>query len=297
MIQSTIFQVISATNIENLLVSLIGALVGAGAALTVFFLNVKNEKAKELQRRKRHLRNKIKYFSSLVDTINESLKKQVEHYDDYAKKVTDYPYEAFPIKIVINNNFIRITEKMDQEDIFYAYIELLNKEEQEILKTLNSIDFIHTTMQALRDFLFNNLQYLQEIKTNYEKISEEILDGVSFKLRELKDKNAQDFETLPLYSFLNSTIDNYYSSIKDEQTIPEREKHFIQPLKEGLLTNKFEEIIEKKWLLQCKECTHIYSEIDLRTKDLAKEIKNVASRIKEKIPELEKTNQIIQAAF
>ncbi len=294
MIQDIICQLLSAINLENLLVSLIGALIGAGAALRIFFLSVKNEKAKELERRQLHLRNKIKYFSSLIDTIIESLEKQVEHYVEYAELINDQPYRAFPIKIVINNNFSRITEKMDQEDIFYAYIELIKKEEQEILKTMNSIDFIHTSMQYLKDFLANNLQYLQEIKTNYAKISEEILDGVSIKIGELKESNSNDYETLPQYNFLNSTIVNYYSSIGDEQTIPEREKHFIQPLKEGLLTNKFEEMIEKKWLLQCKECTHIFSEIDLRTKDLAREINNVASRIKEKIPELERTNQLIK---
>jgi len=218
---------------------------------------------------------------------------------EYTKKVKRDPFEYNYLNIVVNENITRISERVDQEELYHSYLQIISqgKEEHEFLQSLNVVDYLNSVLKSTKDSLFQTTSYTSELEKKYSALSERLLDEAGRELNSIKTTDPTGYATNDFFIFLNTSILSYYDEIQDEQTIPLREFKFIRPFKLGLMSNFRVIPISDKWLTMCKDCTHLYSEIAIRYTEIAKDIERDAIDMEKRLPILRKINETINNAL
>ncbi len=293
------FQALPSDFWENLLISVIGAIIGSGGAILIFYLTIGHDRKKEAERKELHCKNKLRYFHSLVESVIDSVEKQILNMREFTEKVKKNPFEYNYLNIVVNENITRISERVDQEELYHSYLQIIcqGKEEHEFLQSLNVVDYLNAALKSTKDSLFQTTTYTSELEKQYSALSERLLDEAGSELNSIKTTDPTGYAKKDFFIFLNTSILSYYNGIQDEQTIQLRESKFIQPFKLGLMSTFRAIPISDKWLTMCKDCTHLYSEIAIRYTEIANDIERDAVEMETRLPILRKINETINTVL
>lgn len=277
---------------SSLLESILGALIGTGTALGVFLLENWRQKNNEREKRESDLKDFLFYFKELYTGIIQTLEKQIQAYEKNAKNFKEEPFKFHLLEQSINQDLERVSEKLDLERLFHAYI-LVNGNSDEVKKEYKNLISIldHTFLvhgQAWESQRIHHEKLEAKLRQYKELVEESTLIQASLILNKIVVENPDRYTELPLYAAINTVVQDYNADQDEPPTLEYMQKTFVEPLRDALFPN-FRHLNEAIYLVDnCRKATWLYHEIESRSIMTSKEFKSYAESFKHNHEKLKK---------
>ena len=247
--------------IEHIVIPFLSSFLGFCGALMIYLLKNNHEREVEERKHEQQMHDKMKYFSALLPVIIQTTKKQIEEMEKYIQRLSDEPLEFHYFNIVVNESLKRVSERMDQSDLFHAssLLQPDGKKRADILDCLTSIDFLHQVTFQILDFHQRNMENVVLLEKTYRDTSEKTLDKVGLELE--NPRNPGGLQETGFNIFLKELFENYHKKLDGEETIALRQEQFIEPFI-SKYSSFIHEPLMKEIIVDLKNCSHIYNEIN-----------------------------------
>jgi hypothetical protein len=277
----------------KVIVPFFSAFLGFVGALAIYILRNNHERSSEERKRRQLHWEKLRYFSALLSVIVQSTKLQMDEQEKYIKLLTEKPFDFHYFNIVVNESLKRVSERIDQSEIYHANSVLLSRgnEDTPILKCLTSIDFLHQISYQIIDIHQKNVEQIVILEKEYRDLSETILDKTSIEIE--CSINQGGIQNTGFDIFIKQLMDYYYSQVLGKETIELRQKHFVEPFMAKYSTYK-DELLMKKVVVDLKNCIHLYNEIIQSVDFIAKTLSVFKSRQEKSLNNIEKYLKVLK---
>jgi hypothetical protein len=222
----------------DILLSFLGALLGFGSALGIYYQETKRDNLKEAQSKSEENRNKLIYFKQLVQSVVDTYEnQQLPYLKEFIEEQSVSLLELKVIKRVASNNFSRL-KNLDSKGIFEAWGEFFSSNTQWI-KEYNKIN-------SAVDFLEGSINDMYRIeRSNTEKCYENLLEVKAFiddipivllkyEKHLSKELGNQRFEN-EYYHFIGSLISKYKEIVEAGLDLEAINDQLLQPMLETYL--------------------------------------------------------------
>jgi hypothetical protein len=270
---------------NDLLINIVGALIGTGTALIIFSLQIKYEKEKTRKDDLKFQKQKIHYFASLVKSILKLSKKQYPEILNFCTKLKENPLEIPLLTIYPTNDFKRFSEDLNHADYYHAYLSTIGYTDdtvEEFRKFYATVDYLNSQSNQMGEMIKNGMQYDYERKVDYKKIVEKVMEDAAIYFNNAKNNTIDN-----LASFLNQSLIQFYEGDFDHSNLLNFQEKFVDPVK-IVLINDFRHI-DKAMILanNLKNATYIFTHIKFSNKNLAEEFEVVYTNYKSTVDNFE----------
>ena len=141
------------------------ALIGALAAWFVFFKQIVNDKKNEKKAKKEDIKNKLTYFSMIVNNAIENSKGQNENISLLITEITNSGINFVSLPKHPTYDLKIISEKIDIEDYFLSYLKFYSKKNK--MSNLNEFKEIIDSCGIINDIFIqitNDLESKQKLE-------------------------------------------------------------------------------------------------------------------------------------
>jgi hypothetical protein len=228
--------------------TLLGAFLGFGFALLIYFINVKREKREKESRlkaeKKNHetkkqneSRNILKYNGLLIDNLIANTNRQIE---SIAKFKIDQEKNLLNIIVpnqVVTNDFQRLI--LINRDIFESFNHLYNQDYdwiEELKKIHANVDFIEGVLKEFIRISTNHLEVCYKNSTDIKQKIELIPDKLSSYAFFLQKQLGEDRWNNDLYIFIDNEIKKYSILIEKKADLNEFESKYLEPLIKNIMS-------------------------------------------------------------
>jgi len=255
-------------------INVLGALIGTLTALVIFLLTVKHDRGKEKEKEDKTISQRLHYFSSMIDSINETVRKQSNHlkifYETQRKDTLNIPL----VTLLPDNDLKRFSELQNHEDYYHAYLSKFSYD-SEIVKEYRNyyslIDFLKTQNNQFQDMLMKSMQFDYERKVRYKNIVEKAMDDTALLFNSAKqEERITNFEL-----FLNQTLLNFYQGDVDFSDLNHFQSKFVDPIKIEIVTKYTDNDIAIQLAGELKKATYIFTEIKLSNEEIANDFEKI----------------------
>jgi len=248
----------------NLLTSLLGALIGSETAFTVFYLQYRSERSRNLKIKNENFTNTLKYYVSLIKNIIEFADKQANNYLVHSKNLKEKPLDLNILKMKVAGDLNRIVNKSNHEGTFYAFISKVGNSDENIKNfkdTFSMLDYLYEAYNLAFKAQENYLKEQEKNLRRYKDLTEEeTLNYCAIILNKIKNTNTE-YKKDPFFIALNSAVVKYYANPPKPITLVYMQQSFIEPLKITMYKD-FKNIDEGMLILDnCRKATWLYIEI------------------------------------
>lgn len=255
-------------------INVFGALIGTLTALVIFLLTVKHDRNKEKQKENKIISQRLHYFSSMVDSINETVIKQANFIKDFfeAQKIDTLNIPL--ITILPDNDLKRFSELQNHEDYYHAYLSKFGYD-SEIVKEYRSfyslIDFLKSQNDQFQDMLMKSMQFDYERKVRYKNIVEKAMDDTALIFNAAKQEDRlTEFE-----EFLNQSLLNFYQGDVNFSDLNYFQKNFVDPIKIEIVEKYRDNDVAVHLAGELKKATYIFNEIKLSNAEIANDFESI----------------------
>lgn len=275
--------------VTDLLVTIVGAAIGAGATIIALYFTFKHDKRKEEERRIQFQIEKVRYFQSLIKNVQKGLVSQIDNLKVFADTVKANPLEIPLLTQNPQNDIQRVVHKLNQEEYFHAYLGQLNDSPEsieEFRKLYAMLDFFDASINNITDSLKNSVQFDYERKLKVKKLVEDAMDDAASFL-----VNPSFVQQVDMLKFINQIIEDAHKNKTDTSDIKYFHDNFVHPLKVGLINygRTFPEILTL--LRQLKNATYIYTEIQMQNNFVADNFQVQHDYLKKQLDEFTKVSK------
>ena len=277
-------------------INVFGALIGTLTALGVFTLQVKHDRKKEKEKEGKLIRQKLHYFSSMVDSIFELAKKQSDHIKTFYEIQRTDTLNIPKITLLPANDLKRFSELQNHEEYYHAYLNKFGYTSdmvKEYRKYFAIIDYLHAQTNQITDTLQKSMDFDFERKTKYKDIVEKAMDDTAELFNRAKQSNQID----DFANFLNNSLLQFYSGEINYSDLNEFQSKFVDPVKLGIV-EKFRSIDAAMQLAgELKKATFIFSEIKYSNGYIADDFEAIYTNYKEAGDKLEQLTIKLNSTF
>lgn len=265
---------------------IIGAFMGAGSALLVFYLGMWRTRRKESKKEKKEHKEKIHYLSSLLNSTIDLSRKQFTGLKAFCQKIDDDPINIPLIPIHPIQDIERLSKTFDNEQYYHAFLDEFG-DETEVVKLYrglaNNIDFLLKQFEQMYDMQHKKQLFDVERKRKYGGLLEVIKDEVLRLGEHYQSTNK------PFSDFVLDTFKNHYDNLTDEKRTELKyfEESLVVPLKKGFL-NEHKNLPQANYFVQqLKRLSSIYDEIPMQNKAHANDYRELFENVEKAINKLE----------
>jgi hypothetical protein len=268
--------------------ALLGALIGAGTSLFVFYSKIKVDKNKEKQDKKASAQQTLIYFSTVIDNVITQAEHQSKRYIEHSQDIQKDPFVFHRMSLSVSNDLSRVINDFEHFRLFHSYIgEFENKEDS--IKAFSNIF-------RILDFFAKMYEVMGETQENYkatlfagvEKLrnlsEEQVVNYSVFRFKEI-EKQDIDYSTDELYIVLKGLINGFYKKYQKGYSFEQLQTELIQPLSEKLdkLSNSE---VAFDILNRCRAASWCYEEMVEQSKEDAASFFEAGNQLQEKILDL-----------
>lgn len=251
-----------------------GALIGTLTALVIFLLTVKHDRKKEKERENKTIGQRLHYFSSMVDSINETVIKQSNHLKEFFENQRKDTLNIPLVTLIPDNNLKRFSELQNHEDYYHAYLSRFGYDSEVVKEYRNFysyIDFLKTQNNQFQDMLMKSMQFDYERKARYKNIVEKAMNDSALLFNSAKkEQRITEFEI-----FLNETLHNFYNGDVDFYDINHFQSKFVDPIKIEIVKKYRANDIAIQLAGDLKKATYIFTEIKLSNEKIANDFERI----------------------
>lgn len=271
--------------LSGALAEMIGAFIGAGAAIWIFFRQTKKEKEKDQQQEQKELNEKNHYLSSLLQSSISLVRKQNEGIKKFCEELDSNLLYIPLIPIYSKQDLERLSKVIDNADYYHAFLNKYGSGIENVKKyrgIANSVDFLNNHINQIFDMQDKKLMFDRERKIKYKDFFDRARDNAA----ELGMKNIES--NPELYKSIGEVLQEYYRGLTNSFSLEYHHEKLVTPLRTKLL-EKFSDIPETRQILNdLKNANLIYSAIRDHNKIHSDELKKSYKDINRAIEFLEK---------
>jgi hypothetical protein len=277
-------------------INVFGALIGTLTALVIFLLTVKHDRKKEKERENNTIGQRLHYFSSMVDSINETVKKQSNHLKEFFENQRKDTLNIPLVTLLPDNDLKRFSELQNHEDYYHAYLSRFGYDSvivKEYRNFYSLIDFLKTQNNQFQDMLMKSMQFDYERKVRYKNIVEKAMDDTALLFNSAKqEQRITDFEI-----FLNETLLNFYKGDVDFSDLNHFQSKFVDPIKIEIVKKYRENDIAIQLAGELKKATYIFTEIKLSNEEIANDFERIYKNYNDACDKLNKLTLKLRDKF
>lgn len=268
----------------DLLISIFGAFLGIVGAYWIYHFSI-------VQTRN----DRLKYFVSLIESVITHAINQAEYCIDYSAKIKDSPFEGLLLKIEANRDFDRLSDKVNQEDIYHAFLAKYKRHKatyNNFRKIYSSIDFIDYSVNEILNFHEKTLNGIWERKKEFQLVFSELNEKIQYLT--MSDKVRENY---PAYvMFLGETLDKFSGQPTGENLVESFEK-IVAPVRTYIMKNGpiFEQNTELMFLLN--RAKTIFEGIQLAAIHASKDYSIFGTKLKSVTENLKKETEQLKRDF
>ena len=219
---------------SGVIAEILGALIGAGAAIGIFYCQIKREKQKEYANKEENRKNKVLYLGLLVKSSISIIRKEIEYLsifiEDSNKDLTKIPLMNY----VMDGDINRLLQVFNNEEYFHAFIGYPKNEEEKMQKIreykniTSAIDWSNQTILAIKDMLQNNVN----AHLNRYLLHKKLIDEILKQQKSIIDKPNSNIQ---LGQKMKEIIEKHLSGLADAKNYSD-----IKYFHDALITNSIE---------------------------------------------------------
>lgn len=173
--------------------ALIGPIIGFGVALLMFRKQTKKEEDRKEEERQQAFSDKLQYFAALVAEVPRIIESQAENYKIFSETTSKNKFIINLPSFTLKTALSRLTEKINQEDYFLAYINQfkepsLRSDEvnkfKSIYEDLDYFDYLLSqSVESVKEMRFRIRQAMEDFRqtsSDVEKISASLVNSKTF---------------------------------------------------------------------------------------------------------------------
>ncbi|MBL6445668.1 hypothetical protein JMN32_05070 [Fulvivirga sp. 29W222] len=282
---------------ENLLIAVIGAVIGSGAAIWIFYQTLKSDRKKSRKLKNQRDEELLRYFCALLRNILKFTNGQKQDYLNFAKALEAKPYETHLVRYRVNHD-IRRVQKMNQHEIYQAYLDQMGSKDTDINRftaIYSNLDFLDVLIDAARSENELGQKHITERRFQYKNEAEKLLNYVGLFIENIRKSNLETYTEIPVWVALNQLLGSYHIKRTDASSLTYVQQAFVKPVGHTIM-NDFRDLPECTEIMQLvKKATHTFSNIKLDSSELANSFQEYYSEFNKIEDELRtKSNQLLR---
>ena len=227
------------SKVIDFIIQLVGALIGAGSAILVFWLGLKNERLKGDKQKIELTHEKLRYVNFLLNGVLADTQKQLLGIERFINQQNSNLSKLTIFDITVKNNSERIVNKINQEEYFLAYVRVFD--DDNITRLFDLTDYFKLAFDKVLEDIRSNAKYDYDLKVEFKGLVDSLINKIAAYSFVLKQK--QNYQDDDLYNILNESIIHYYEVIQKEfDNFLLLRENFIVPLLPQIL--KYRNIAE-----------------------------------------------------
>lgn len=270
----------------------LGAFLGFGFALLIYYKSVKREKSEEETKQRTESRNKLQYHKLLIENLIKTTKNQIESIDKYKVEQEKDLLNVIPLKQVVTNDFKRLI--YINNEIFESFN---NFNENKIdwiedLKKLHiTIDYIDGVFSEIFRMTTNHLKdsYLKasDIKQKIELIPDRLSSFAFYLRKQLGEKRWEN----DLYVFVDDAIKQYQILIDANADFNKINTDYLDPMLNKILERFQGEPFFEEIMFLAKNSRVKMNDIKIDVKNMIKEMGKVKTELEKSLTKVEESIQ------
>ncbi len=270
--------------ISGALPEMLGALIGAYAAIWIFFSQTKKEKKKERDREEKELNEKNSYLGSLLQSSINLAKKQNSGIKEFYEEIDSNPLDIPLVAIHPKQDLERLSKVIDNEDYYHAFLNKhgSNLENIKLYRRIaGAVDYLNSQINQMFEVQDKGQKFDHERKIKYKELFDRARDYSAELGKQYQQSNP------PLHKFIGDVLLKYYNGLNNSFDLKYHQDNLVTPLKEGYVKH-FINIPEVRQITNdLKNATLIYSEIITQNENHSNSFKEFHTQIEKVVNFLE----------
>jgi hypothetical protein len=247
--------------LQNFLITTLGAAIGSGATIWAVYLAFNQDKKKDEWKRIQFQKEKMKYLQSLIRNINRDLRIQIDAFKTQSDTINAAPLNLPRLSQVPFNDIERVVDKLNLEEYYHSYLNEFGDSQEyidEFRKIVSFLDYAYGNLVMIKDSFQKTCTYDYEAKVKLKDMIEKALDDVASMLIFPEVVAQHDF-----FNFLNESLVTFHAQrdASDNADLKFYHDNFIHVVKTGLIPFSFTIPVAHKLIVQLKNATHFYEDI------------------------------------
>ena len=267
------------SSIFQLILTFLGAFLGFGFSLWLYYKQNKREKKKEENKKKRHYIDLLKYYRELLLSIVGAYEKQLILIDEFIPKQEKNLTILVPLNQVATEDFTRL-KNIDNRGTFEAWIDTFKTGDtiKQYKNTNSALDFLEGTRLEIDRIYRTNTKHC------YEQLmqAKQIIDHIPDRLASIAHQMAQELGESRWQNDIYKTIDSYFkvyteltSNIADFEEINEK---YLAPLLKIFLTEYSDFLYSDEITMLCKKARVKLQDVRFEMENLIQELEKMRER-------------------
>ena len=282
--------------IYDLLITSISAFLGFLAALLVNRQIDKKNQKKENEKKEQRYLSHLKYLSELLDSILKNYPKQAENYKKLSVAVKERPLEPQIPVLQSDYDLLRLKE-LDSNELRDAYFHFYSGNQESIdnyRKLFANVDFLLMYFDDLLKQNENHRTFTHKDQLFVRDCVEEASLRLGIREKNIQKMNPDNFQEIHEFQYLHKfsiIFTEITVNILDFQAIYER---YIKPLHDSILFEISDNDFADTNFILLKKAINRLRNIEINSKEFAKDMETVESRIGISIEFLTKINKTLK---
>lgn len=278
--------------ISDLAIAIIGAFLGLLAALWVNRQIDNRNLKKEVKHKEQRYLSHLKYLSQLLDSILKNYPKQAENYKKLSEVVNEKPLETQMPVLQATYDLSRLKD-MDSTELRDAYFHFYSDTEESIKnyrKLYASVDFLLMYFDDLMKQNENHRNFTHKDQLFVRDCIEEASLRLENREKNIQKSNPSNFQEINEFQYIHKfslIFKEITKNIIDFQVIYES---YIKPLYDTILVEIPDDNFADTILILLRKAINRLRSIEINSKEFAKDMETVESRIENSIEFLTKIN-------
>ncbi|MFM9952189.1 MAG: hypothetical protein ACKV1O_29935 [Saprospiraceae bacterium] len=281
---------------SNLFVEVMGAFVGAGAAILIFYNQIKHDRKKEAGKKIEEQKENNFYLNSLIQSTLNRVTKQREAIKKFYEEIESNPIEIPIISLIPMQDLKRLAKVVDNEIYYYSFLEEFGKTKEiadKYRKITVSVDYLNAAVVQMEDILWKDRQFDRDRKLKYKELFENGMDATVEIAKQFEQTNPRFsdviFKYIVLYHESCAAAEPQQLSLDSIQNI------YIKPFKSKLVLDRFTDLPEARQIItNLKQVEFAFSDIVMNNKKNAEPFKEFYKNFGSAIEKLEENSKEIK---
>lgn len=274
------------------LLTIIGAFLGFGSALLIYYKSVQREKTEQESKHQIESRNKLKYHELLIENLIKNTKAQIESLDKYKVNQEKDLLNVIPPKQVATNDFKRLI--YINKEIFESF-NYFNKNKidwiEDLKKLHTTIDYIDEVYSEIFRMTTNHLKdcYVKasDVKQKIDLIPDRLSSFAFYLRKQLGEKRWEN----DLYIFVDAAIKQYGVLADAKADFNRINIEYLDPMLNTILENFQEEPFFEEIMFLAKNSRVKMNDIKEDVKNMIEEMGKIKIELEKSLTKVEESIQ------
>jgi len=248
--------------LTDLLVTIVGGIIGFGTALWFYYKRNQRDKAKELQEVDSEFDDTLKYLKLLIDGVITTIEKQNKNSIQFGEKVKANPVEIEHLMVIASQDIDRL-HSMDSSKVFLTYRHRFSGQHEwlkDFRDLYNHLDFIQGHLKETVSIFKNYQKGTYDQLMKFKAIVDNLPDVMSDTELEIK-RTVADYKKDGRYIFLGDSIMKYRVLADNHAKMGDYNSRFLEPVLLETIKTYQMEFFGPRIMDMCKKARVVLNDI------------------------------------